>query len=191
VREAIRALEKRGLVEHLPRRGAFALEISLDSIADVFNIRAVLLGLAAHALALRADVAIAGADLTRRAEELHGLAVTRGTDPLTFAHAAGRAGNAMYRSCGNDLLIRTLSDQNRGSLWGLIWREHTLDFLTHERRRAAAADWVAAARAVAAGNGTKAESIVRKALFDSRDGAMVTLRRLREGKADPSKFIQD
>jgi hypothetical protein len=32
---------------------------------------------------------------------------------------------------------------------------------------------------------------VRKALFDSRDGAMVTLRRLREGKADPSKFIQD
>jgi DNA-binding GntR family transcriptional regulator len=189
VREAIRALEKRGLVEHLPRRGAFALEISLDSIADVFNVRAVLLGLAAHNLALRPDVASAGAALSQRAVELRDLAAVRSTDPLTFAHAAGRAGNAMYRACGNALLIRTLSDQSRGSLWGLIWREHTLDFLTNERRRNTAADWMAAAKAVAAGNGVKAEAIVRKALFESRDGAMVTLRRLRDGKVDVSKFI--
>src|SRR4029077_14712707 len=162
-----------------PRRGAFAIDMSLDSIADVFNIRAVLLGLAARNLALRKDVKIASEPFVARTVELKGLAAARGTDPLAFAHAAGRAGGAMYRNCGNQQLIKVLAQQSRGSLWGLIWREHTLDFLSHERRRDAAADWVAAAKAAAAGSGAKAEAIVRKALFESRDGAMTTLRRLR------------
>jgi DNA-binding GntR family transcriptional regulator len=191
VREALRALERRGLVELLPRRGAFAIDMSLDSIADVFNIRAVLLGLAARNLALRKDVKMASEPFVVRAIELKQLAAARGTDPLAFAHAAGRAGGAMYRNCGNQPLIKLLAQQSRGSLWGLIWREHTLDFLSHERRRDAATDWVAAAKAVAAGNGVKAEAIVRKALFESRDGAMTTLRRLRGGDVDCSKFIHD
>jgi DNA-binding GntR family transcriptional regulator len=191
VREALRALERRGLVEVLPRRGAFAVEISLDAIADVFNIRGVLLGLAARNLALREDVKSASAEFVARAGELNDLAAVRTTDPLAFAHAAGRAGASVYRACGNVPLLKTLRDQSRGSLWGLMWREHTLDFLTYERRRAAAADWMAAAKAVASGNGAKAEAIVRKALFESRDGAMLTLRKLRSGEADASKFIHD
>lgn len=191
VREALRALERRGLVEVLPRRGAFAVEISLDSIADVFNIRGVLLGLAARNLALREDVKTASAEFVARASELNDLAAVRTTDPLDFAHAAGRAGAAVYSACGNAPLLKTLRDQSRGSLWGLMWREHTLDFLTFERRRAAAADWMAAAKAVASGNGVKAEAIVRKALFESRDGAMLTLRKLRSGDVDASKFIHD
>lgn len=191
VREALRALERRGLVEVLPRRGAFAVEVSLDAIADVFNIRGVLLGLAARNLALRDDVRTSSLDFVARASELNELAAIRNTDPLAFAHAAGRCGAAAYRACGNVLLIKTLRDQSRGSLWGLIWREHTLDFLTVDRRRASASDWVAAAKAVAAGNGVKAEAIVRKALFESRDGALTTLRKLRAGDVDPSKFIHD
>jgi DNA-binding GntR family transcriptional regulator len=192
VRDALRALERRGLVELLPRRGAFAVDMSLDSIADVFNIRAVLLGLAARNLALRKDVKLASEAFLARAVELKALAAARGTDPLAFAHAAGRAGGAMYHNCGNQQLIKLLAQQSRGSLWGLIWREHTLDFLSHERRRDAAADWVAAAKAVAGGNGAKAEAIVRKALFESLDGAMTTLRRLRGGgDVDCSKFIHD
>jgi len=190
VREALRALEQRGLVEVLPRRGAFAVAISLDSIADVFNIRAVLLGLAAHSLALRKDVKTASAEFVTRAGELSELAAVRSTDPLLFAHAAGRVGAAGYRHCGNAALLKALRDQNRGSLWGLIWREHTLDFFTLERRRAAAADWAAAAKAIVAGNGAKAETTVRKALFDSRDSAITTLRRLRAGDVDPSKHIR-
>ncbi|MBR0750270.1 GntR family transcriptional regulator [Bradyrhizobium japonicum] len=191
VREALRALEGRGLVEVLPRRGAFAIEISLDTIADIFNIRAALLGLAGHHLALRKDVAIASADLAARVGELRDLAASRSVDSLLFAHAAGRAGAAIYRNCGNALLIKNLRDQNRGSLWGLIWREHTLDFLTAERRRAAAADWAAAAKAIVAGNGPKAETIVRKALFESRDSAMATLRRSRGGDVNAAKFVRD
>lgn len=189
VREALRALEQRGLVEILPRRGAFAVDISLDAIADVFNVRAALLGLAAHCLASRTDVKATSVDFIARANELAELAANRSADPLQFAHGAGRAGAAVYRHCGNPMLIKILRDQSRGSLWGLIWREHTLDFLTAERRRAAAADWAAAAKAVASGNGARAETIVRSALFASRDSAMTTLRRARGGSVDGSKFI--
>lgn len=46
----------------------------------------------------------------------------------------------------------------RGSLWGLISREHTLDLLTAEQRRVTAADWAAAAKAIAAPSGAKAET---------------------------------
>ncbi len=70
-----------------------------------------------------------------RVGELRELTGSRSADPLVFAHATGRAGAAIYRNCGNPLLIKSLRDQNRGSLWGLISREHTLDFLTAERRR--------------------------------------------------------
>src|SRR4249919_1356694 len=38
VRESIRALSKRGLIEFRPRRGAFVIEVTLDAIADLFNI---------------------------------------------------------------------------------------------------------------------------------------------------------
>jgi hypothetical protein len=62
-------------------------------------------------------------------------------------------GAAGYRNCSNPAPLKALRDQNRGSLWGLIWREHTLDFLS--------ADWVGAANGIIAGDG--AETIVRKA----------------------------
>ncbi|MBR0820800.1 hypothetical protein [Bradyrhizobium liaoningense] len=73
----------------------------------------------------------------------------------------------------------------------MIWREHTLDFLTAERRRVAAADWAAAAKAIAAGSGAKAETIVRKALFESRDSAMAALGRSRGGDVNAAKFVRD
>ena len=191
VREAIRALEKRGLIEVLPRRGAFIMDITLEAIADIFNIRAVLLGLAARTLALRRDTAEAIAEFTARTDELGVLAARDDTDPVAFALATGRAGGVMYRNCGNVRLIRMLREQNQGSLWGLIWRERAIDFHTVERRREAAGEWMAIAAAVRAGDGVLAESLVRNALFHSRDGAISTLQRLRGEDVDCSKFIHD
>jgi DNA-binding GntR family transcriptional regulator len=42
VREAIRALEQRGLVNFFPRRGAYVIEVTLDTVIEIFNVRAVL-----------------------------------------------------------------------------------------------------------------------------------------------------
>ncbi|APO55349.1 hypothetical protein LUI11_37035 [Bradyrhizobium diazoefficiens] len=54
-----------------------------------------------------------------------------------------------------------------------------------------AADWAAAAKAIAAGSGAKAETIVRKALFKSRDSAMAALRRSRGDDVNVAKFVRD
>ncbi|MCL6588752.1 MAG: GntR family transcriptional regulator [Firmicutes bacterium] len=53
VREAIRKLELEGLVVMLPRKGAYVAGLSLKDIADVFEIRGALEGLAAELAAER------------------------------------------------------------------------------------------------------------------------------------------
>lgn len=53
VREAIRKLEKEGLVVIEPRRGAYASEISLSDMVDVMEVREELEGLAASLAAKR------------------------------------------------------------------------------------------------------------------------------------------
>ncbi len=53
VREAIRKLELEGLVLMIPRKGAYVAEISMKDIADVFEIRRALEGLAARLAAER------------------------------------------------------------------------------------------------------------------------------------------
>ena len=191
VREAIRALEKRGLVELFPRRGAWVVDITLDAIADIFNIRAVLLGLAARTFAARPDAREAAAEMLNHTAGLLAQAALDDVDPVAFALAVGRTGGIMYRQCATPHLIRMLRDQNQGSLWGLIWRERPLDFFTAERRRETAQDWSDIARAIAQRNGARAERIVRKALFDSRDGALATLKTLRGETVNPAKFIRD
>jgi DNA-binding GntR family transcriptional regulator len=53
VREAIRKLELEGLVLMIPRKGAYVSQISMKDIADVFEIRRALEGLAARLAAER------------------------------------------------------------------------------------------------------------------------------------------
>ena len=55
LREALRVLEKRGLVEILPRRGAYVKKISRKHVEDNFPVRAVLEGLAAKLTMIRKD----------------------------------------------------------------------------------------------------------------------------------------
>ena len=191
VREAIRTLSKRGLVEFQPRRGAFVIGVTLDAVADIFNIRAVLLGLAAHSLAKLPAKQRPMAELAERIAHICALAAGRNVDPETFAQALGRIGRTIFRSCGNAHLTRILQEEAAGSLWGHLWREHTLDFLTPKRRNVAAADWSSVVDAIAAGDGTRASRITRKALFDSRDSAIETLQQLRGEKVSPSRFIRE
>jgi DNA-binding GntR family transcriptional regulator len=190
VREAIRMLEKRGLVELFPRRGAYVVQITLEAIADIFNIRATLLGLAARCFA-RVPTAEGLADLERRAEPMRALLSEPDADPVEFALAVGRHGAAIYRHCGNGQLTRMLRGQNEGSLWGLIWRERPLDFHNLARRQEAVADWTRVRECIQGGDDATAERITRKALFDSRDAALETLRRMRQQVVHPSRRIRD
>lgn len=55
VREALRALESEGFVELLPRRGAVVRDLTRSVVADLFDIRQVLEGLAARLVAEHID----------------------------------------------------------------------------------------------------------------------------------------
>src|SRR5262245_36673188 len=151
VREAIRTLSKRGLVEFQPRRGAFVIGVTLDAVADIFNIRAVLLGLAAHSLAKLPAKQRPLPELKEQIGRIRTLAAGKAVDPETFAQALGRLGRIVFNSCGNAHLTRILREEATGSLWGYLWREHTLDFLNAKRRNVAAADWSSVVEAITAG----------------------------------------
>ena len=63
VRDALRILARQGLVEIRPRRGAFVVELALNDVADIFNVRCALLSLAARYLACNPDKAALARDL--------------------------------------------------------------------------------------------------------------------------------
>src|SRR5689334_20648861 len=129
VREAIRSLARRGLVEFFPRRGAYAIGMSLDLVADFFNLRAAMLGFAARCFA-RAAPAPGLVELRESIAALRRMADDAAPDPVAFALQIGRAGAVLYRHCNNPPLARALREQVHGTLWGLIWRDQPLDFLT-------------------------------------------------------------
>ena len=55
IRDALRILEKEGLVEIVPRRGAQVTQLTTREVSDIFDIRALLLGQAARLAARRCD----------------------------------------------------------------------------------------------------------------------------------------
>ena len=188
VREALRALAGRGLVEFVPRRGAFAVDVSLDTIADFFNVRAALMGLAARCFT-RAALPAGLPELEERIAALATLAGQPDADAIAFAEASGRAGGALYRHCGNPYLARTLREQVHTSLWGLIWHDRPLDFTTPKRRRGTLRLWQDVARAARAGDDAGAERVTRRILIESRDGALQTLSAQRSARASLDKLI--
>lgn len=188
VRDALRSLEKRGLVRIYPRRGAYAMPLSLDRLADVFNVRAELLGLAARYMARRRPET-GLADLATRTRELAAAVDDPAVDAMGFALANGRLGAVIYRHCGSDYLADLLRDQSNRSIWDFIWRQRPLDFLTPERRQESAALWSAANAAVQAGDDTAAERAIHRIMFSSRDHVIATLAHVRADSIDPARLI--
>jgi DNA-binding GntR family transcriptional regulator len=176
VREAIRELAQRGLVNFLPRRGAYVVDLTLDTIADVFNMRAALMGLAVRMIARRRDPTEL-AEVRRRIDALE--EVVGEPDPVRFARYIGRIGAALTDVCGSDPLAELLRRQVRHSIWGLIWREKPLDFVSKERRREAVAEWRELLRAIEAGQDTQAERLQRRIHFTARDQALKRIGRQR------------
>lgn len=190
VREAIRVLQTRGMVAFEPRRGAFAIGVSLDLIADLFNARAALLGMAGRCF-VRAAPREASAALEQRGERLRALAPMEEADPVEFAQAVGRMGAVFYNHCGNASLTRMLREQGNNSLWSFIWRERPLDYFTPARRLSCIEDYAGAEIAARSGEEAEAERRLRHLLFESRDTVLRTLAELRGGTVDPCKIIHD
>lgn len=174
VREAFRILQKRRLIDITPRKGAYVLPISLDSIADLFNVRIALSCLAARTMCERpADDVFLGR-LRERVQELDGLAEAIDADPLAFAYAATRAVHAIARGSGNQLVIQMMTELNEQTLWTTIWKT-PLDYVTVQSRRLRADQMKTVLQNIEARQGNAAELNLRLALEESRDAALRTL----------------
>lgn len=97
IREAIRILERRRLVDVRPRRGAYIRPLSLKSVADLFNVRAALSMLAVRTMATSPVESFVDT-LERRCDELK--AMVEVNDPVAFAYITTRAVKTIARGSG-------------------------------------------------------------------------------------------
>jgi DNA-binding GntR family transcriptional regulator len=188
VREALRILAQRGLAVLYARRGAFVVEVSLDSLVDLFNTRAVLMGLAARYFAVMATDE-ARVKLGEALEQLRSVSKAEDTDPVSFVRATSRVGLLIARNCGSDSLGRLIEHQNDSSAWGSLWQSGRIDFGTRERRLTATGDYLQMGEAIEHRDGAQAEAVMRHMVMTSRESAVAALAKSRGETYDARRML--
>lgn len=172
VREALRLLERDGLVLILPRRGAQVSALSAHELRNIFEIRAHLLYLAMQRLALRAEAGVVG----QFRHAVRALAALVAEDGGGAAHAdayvdvSARLTLLMGEHCGNPQLcaiLRSLARQTR--------RYTRLGLATPALRRASLRGWRRALRALEQGRADDAAEAARALVLHSCDMASAAL----------------
>ncbi|RJF74142.1 GntR family transcriptional regulator [Rhodopseudomonas palustris] len=175
IREAIRILERRRLVELLPRRGAYIKPVSLKSVADLFNVRTALSALAVRTMAT-SPVESYIDTLARRCDELK--AQVDLDDPMGFARTTTRAVKTIARGSGNELLVELLTDLANQTVWTMIWKS-PLDYQTRDIRLMSANLMTSTLKAIRQRKPNAAETHFRQLLEGDRDRALATLSEIR------------
>jgi DNA-binding GntR family transcriptional regulator len=166
VREALRLLDKDGLVTILPRRGAQVTNLSIAEVKEIFDIRAALNGLRDRQIAedpararilpaLEVEVTRLGR-LARQPE--------RGDE---YVETVFRLNHLLTQASRNSRLRAIL-----GSLAVQTRRYSQLGLLTPQRRRQSAQNWLRLLKAIRDGDGAQAERIARERVLESRDAAI-------------------
>lgn len=175
IREAIRILERRRLVEVRPRRGAYVRPLSLKSVADLFNVRMALSTLAVRTMASQ-PVESYIETLARRCAELEA-GVDTG-DPREFARVVTRAVKTIAHGSGNELLVELLADLANQTVWTTIWKA-PLDYLTREIRRTSADLMASTLEAIRQRDPDTAVAKLGHLLETDRDRALDALSKMR------------
>jgi DNA-binding GntR family transcriptional regulator len=157
VREALRILERDGVVVMAPRKGARVTRLTRVEVAEIYEVRAHLFGLAARLFAERCpDEALAA--LRAGVEDLAALRARAGQD-IAEAHAGASAALALLMTdgCGNAKLAQLVHHMARQ-----VARYTRLGLSTPERRRESLASWRQLLRAAMARDGALAETTARQ-----------------------------
>ncbi|HVO87829.1 MAG TPA: GntR family transcriptional regulator [Casimicrobiaceae bacterium] len=178
VREALRILESRGLVRILPQRGAQVTLLSRAELENLFEIRAVLLGLAARQAA-RNYGAASGSALSAR---LARLAETRG-DANAYARASAEMVEFVAHLSTNEQLAELIA-----AFAQRIGRYTRLGLASPDRRARSLANWRRLAQAIVANDEKDAEDINRRLALENRDAALMEVeRRVSGGRTEPAR----
>lgn len=189
VREALRILAQRDLAVIYPRRGAFVAGVTLDGLVDLFNIRAVFMGLAARYFAVLAGE-LERAKLHEELENLRAASRETTMEPVEFVRWTGRVGLVIAHNCGSPSLTRIIDHQNQNSAWSSLWQGGRLDFTTRERRLAATADYLAMGEAIDARDGERAEAVMRRMIMVARENAVAALAASRGQSYDDRRLLR-
>jgi DNA-binding GntR family transcriptional regulator len=152
IREALQRLAHEKLVRSVPHRGTFVTDVNITDLARITEVRVVL---ESHAARLAAERCVA-ADQTAIRELLGALQSGAATDQRQLMKLDQEIHLQIYRSARNSFLQSTLERYFNLSLrlWFLV--------LDHEvRLRDAVEEHVALLEAVLAGEGDRAEEIMR------------------------------
>ncbi|MDF2096876.1 GntR family transcriptional regulator [Aquibaculum arenosum] len=165
VREALRILEKEGVVTINPRRGAQVTKLSVDEVSEVFVIRATLFGLAARLFAQ-----FHKPETLDRLERL--LAemkreVEAGGDLGTHVQLSRDMADLILEHCGNRRLRDMVTQLARQ-----ILRYTRLGLASETRRRQSLSSWQTMVEAIAVRNGQKAERTAAQMVTNSQEHAM-------------------
>jgi DNA-binding GntR family transcriptional regulator len=170
VREALRLLEKEGLVMILPRRGAQVTNPTIAEVHEIFDIRAMLNGLRDRLIAESPHreqlVPVLEQEISRLAQTAD--APGAGDE---YIEIVLRLNRLLTQTAGNSRLQAIL-----GSLAVQTVRYTRLGLSTPQRRRQSVRHWQRLLQAIRDGDGDAAERIARQRVIDSRDAAVEHLR---------------
>jgi DNA-binding GntR family transcriptional regulator len=170
VREALRLLEKEGLVMILPRRGAQVTNPTIEEVNEIFDIRAMLNGLRDRLIAEGKQreqlLPLLEQDIARLAQTA---AVPGPGDE--YIDIVLRLNRLLTQAAGNHRLQAIL-----GSLAVQTVRYTRLGLSTPQRRKQSAQNWQSLLQAIRNGDGDAAERIARQRVIDSRNAAVEHLR---------------
>jgi DNA-binding GntR family transcriptional regulator len=169
VREALRLLEKDGLVTILPRRGAQVTQLTIAEVREIFDIRAALNGLRDRQIAEGPDRVQLLPELEQAVERLAQLARRRG-DADEYVETVFELNQLLNDSVPNRRLRAILSSLAQQTL-----RYSRLGLSTPERRLQSVGNWQRLVKAVREGDGLEAQRAAEQRVFDSRDAAIAEL----------------
>jgi len=170
VREALRMLEKDGLVTILPRRGAQVTRLTIGEVKEIFDIRAVVNGLRDRLIAEDPQRFRTLPALEAEIEKL-GRSARDPKQADAYVETVFRLNRILTDATGNRRL-KTILD----ALALQTVRYSQLGLSTPERRRQSVQHWQKLLKAIREGNGAEAERIARQRVIDSRDAAIRLLK---------------
>ena len=169
VREALRLLEKDGLVTILPRRGAQVTNLTIAEVREIFDIRAALNGLRDRDIAedpRRLEwLPQIEAEVKKLAQQSRD--ATAGDDYAETVFRLNRLLNAATRSRRLRNILGALAQQTL--------RYSRLGLSSEQRRRQSVRHWQELVRAIRDGDGESAQRTAERRVRDSRDAAIKKL----------------
>ena len=178
VREALRLLERDGLVTILPRRGAQVTRLSTAEVREIFDLRAALNGLRDRQIAEAGDRARLLPALEQAVERLAQLALDP-ADAGEYAETVFELNNLLNDAAPNRRLRAILASLALQTL-----RYSRLGLSTPERRRQSVKNWQRLVKAMREGDGLEAQRAAEQRVTDSRDAAIRELQK--SAAADPA-----